>query len=193
MDVNSIADGLNQLSQEIQRLSISDWAEFTRAIKIFFSIGQVCFSLIFGICLAISVLLYVAEAMIFLKAHRKSWSVVIPLYSSYVMFDISIGKGFLGVIYSLLAFSLLFVPVINAILGINCVFYTMVIGCVNFILRVFMNLQLSKKFNKGFGFAIGLILLPFIFYPILGFGKAEYNFANQDNIDMTSETNKQNN
>ena len=35
--------------------------------------------------------------------------------------------------------------------------------------------ELAKKFGQGVGFAIGLILLPFIFFPILGFGSAQYN------------------
>jgi len=33
--------------------------------------------------------------------------------------------------------------------------------------------NLSLKFGKGVGFTIGMILLPFIFIPILGFGDAK--------------------
>jgi hypothetical protein len=33
---------------------------------------------------------------------------------------------------------------------------------------------IAEKFGKGGGFAVGLIFLPFIFYPILGFGSATY-------------------
>jgi len=33
---------------------------------------------------------------------------------------------------------------------------------------------LSKSFGKSEGFTIGLIIFPFIFYPILGFGSATY-------------------
>ena len=36
---------------------------------------------------------------------------------------------------------------------------------------------LAKAFGKGIGFAIGLILLPFIFQLLLGFGSAEYEGA----------------
>ena len=32
----------------------------------------------------------------------------------------------------------------------------------------------AKSFGKGTGFAIGLLLLPIIFFPILGFGSAQY-------------------
>jgi hypothetical protein len=35
-------------------------------------------------------------------------------------------------------------------------------------------IDLAKLFNKDVGFAIGLILLPFIFYPVLAFGNATY-------------------
>jgi hypothetical protein len=33
---------------------------------------------------------------------------------------------------------------------------------------------LSKSFGKSEGFTVGLILLPIVFYPILGFGDAKY-------------------
>jgi len=36
--------------------------------------------------------------------------------------------------------------------------------------------ELSKRFGKYDYFVFGLILLPFIFYPILGFGDDEYGF-----------------
>ncbi|MBZ0199154.1 MAG: DUF5684 domain-containing protein, partial [Ignavibacteriaceae bacterium] len=38
--------------------------------------------------------------------------------------------------------------------------------------------DLAKVFGKGGGFAAGLIFLPMIFYPILGFGDAEYSSPN---------------
>ena len=34
--------------------------------------------------------------------------------------------------------------------------------------------EVADAFGKGFWFAIGLALLPFVFYPILAFGKSEY-------------------
>lgn len=35
--------------------------------------------------------------------------------------------------------------------------------------------DLARKFGKGAGFGLGLLLLSFIFYPILAFGDATYN------------------
>lgn len=180
-DFRMLSDMFSNLSQEIRKLSATDWVEFSRTIKTFFLVGGICFSHILGICFLISGLLYIAKAMIFLKANKKSWAAVIPVYESHVLFDISIGKGFLGAIDSLLVYSILFVPLIEYVCDINCGWYTTIIGCFNFILRVFMKIKLAKKFNKGIGFGIGLILLPFIFYPILGFGKSEYNFGDTGN------------
>ncbi len=33
---------------------------------------------------------------------------------------------------------------------------------------------ISKSFGQGEGFTIGLLFLPFIFFPILGFGNYQY-------------------
>jgi hypothetical protein len=34
--------------------------------------------------------------------------------------------------------------------------------------------MISKSFGKDEGFTVGIIFLPFIFWPILGFGDAKY-------------------
>ena len=38
-----------------------------------------------------------------------------------------------------------------------------------------MSINLAKKFDKDAFFALGLIILPVVFYPILAFSDAEYN------------------
>jgi Family of unknown function (DUF5684) len=50
----------------------------------------------------------------------------------------------------------------------------MLIPFVNFIILIILFIDLAKSFGKGAGFGIGLILLPIIFFPILGFGSATY-------------------
>jgi Family of unknown function (DUF5684) len=50
----------------------------------------------------------------------------------------------------------------------------MFIPFVNFITWIILCIDVAKSFGKGVGFAIGLILLPFIFFLILGFGSAQY-------------------
>ena len=50
----------------------------------------------------------------------------------------------------------------------------MLIPVVNVVIAISLNVDIAKNFGKGVGFAIGMIFLPFIFWPILGFGSATY-------------------
>lgn len=45
----------------------------------------------------------------------------------------------------------------------------------NVVIAIWMTNLLSKSFGKDEVFTVGLILLPFVFYPILGLGDAKYN------------------
>ena len=48
---------------------------------------------------------------------------------------------------------------------------------VNIVIAIIVSLSVAKSFGKGPGFGVGLALLPFIFYTILGFGDARYQGA----------------
>lgn len=85
---------------------------------------------------------------IFRKAGQPGWAVFIPFYNVYIYFKV-IDKPLWWLVGLLL-------PVLNVIT------------------IVAITHSLSKKFGKGIGFTIGLIVLPFIFYPILAFGSATY-------------------
>ena len=50
----------------------------------------------------------------------------------------------------------------------------MLIPIVNFVVFIIVMVDLARVFAKGVGFAIGLILLPWIFFVILGLGAAQY-------------------
>ena len=42
---------------------------------------------------------------------------------------------------------------------------------------IVLRIDIAKSFGKGAGFGIGLALLGIIFWPILGFGSAQYQGA----------------
>ena len=44
----------------------------------------------------------------------------------------------------------------------------------NIIFAIKLTHQISVRFGKGGGFTAGLIFLPIVFWPILGFGSAQY-------------------
>jgi uncharacterized membrane protein YhaH (DUF805 family) len=98
--------------------------------------------------LAFMILMIAACWKIFTKAGQPGWASIIPIYNWYILCKI-VGRPGWWVI-------LLLIPLVNFIVGI--------ILCID----------LAKSFGKGMGFAIGLILLGVIFFPILGFGSAQY-------------------
>ena len=100
------------------------------------------------VMLAIALVMIIAYWKIFEKAGKPGWAILIPIYNLIVLLEI-VGKP-------LWWFFLFLIPFVNIIFGIWVI-----------------NL-LSKSFGKNEGFTVGLILLGVIFYPILGFGKAEY-------------------
>lgn len=85
---------------------------------------------------------------IFTKAGRAGWASVIPIYNAYVLVKIAGKSGFWLLLY--------FVPLLNIVVGI-----------------IILN-ELARSFGRSGGFTIGLVLLSFIFLPILGFGSDRY-------------------
>ena len=100
------------------------------------------------IALALTVLLLVGFWKVFVKAGKPGWAAIVPFYNMYCMYEISFGNGWL--------FLLSFVP------------------CVNIVMGIIMNVKLAQAFGQSGGFAVGLIFLPYIFVPMLGFGSAQY-------------------
>ena len=95
------------------------------------------------ISLAVTVLVIIAGWRIFEKAGKPGWACIIPIYNVIVLLEI-IGKPLWWIV-------LLLIPVVNIIFAV-----------------IMVNL-LSQSFGKGVGFTIGLLFLPFIFIPLLGF------------------------
>jgi hypothetical protein len=104
---------------------------------------------VFWICYSVVILLLIAAIWkVFSKAGQPGWAAIIPIYNIYVMCKVAGRPGW----WLLL----------------------MLIPFVNLIIAIILNVDIAKRFGKGIGFAIGMILLPFIFWPILGFGSAQY-------------------
>ena len=101
------------------------------------------------VSLAVFILQIVAKWKIFNKAGEHGWAALIPFYNTYVLYKITWENG--------LFFLLSYIP------------------CLNVIVTVMTNMKLSAVFGKSDGFAIGLSLLGFIFYPILAFDSSEYD------------------
>ena len=94
------------------------------------------------------ILMVVCLWKIFSKAGEPGWASIVPIYNIVVMLKIS-GKPWWWLL-------LLFIPFVN------------------FIIMILAMLGLAKNFGKGGGFAVGLVFLGFIFFPILAFGDARF-------------------
>jgi hypothetical protein len=103
---------------------------------------------IMAISLVIGLIALVAQWRIYQKAGRPGWAAIVPIYNFYVLLKI-VGKPGWWLL-------LMLIP------GVNIVF------------AIWTTNMLSKSFGKDVGFTLGLLFLPFIFYPILGFGSAKY-------------------
>jgi len=82
------------------------------------------------------------------KANQPGWACLIPIYNIWVLLKI-VGKPGWWIL-------LLLIPLVNVVIGIM------------------ITHNLSKSFGKDVAYTIGLILLPVVFYPLLGLGDATY-------------------
>ncbi|WP_071516197.1 DUF5684 domain-containing protein [Geitlerinema sp. PCC 9228] len=102
---------------------------------------------VFLLQLAVVIVAIAGNWMVFEKAGRPGWAVIIPFYNVYVMLKVAGRPGWWLI--------LSFIPLVNLIL-------------------IVVPFDIASKFGKGAGYGLGLLFLPFIFYPILGFGSARY-------------------
>jgi hypothetical protein len=85
----------------------------------------------------------------FEKAGKPGWAAIIPIYNLIVLLEIT-GKPLWWIV-------LFFIPIVNLIA------------------IILVSIVLAEKFGKSAGFGVGLALLPFVFYPIIGFGDAQFS------------------
>ncbi|RWU06260.1 DUF5684 domain-containing protein [Pedobacter chitinilyticus] len=102
----------------------------------------------FFIYLAILIVAIAGMWKTFEKAGKPGWAAIIPIYNIYIMIEI-VGKPSIWLLWC-------------------------IIPCVNIVFSIWLINLMSKSFGKEEGFTVGLVLLGFIFWPILGFGSAKY-------------------
>lgn len=120
--------------------------------------------------LAIIILLIASMWKIYTKAGQPGWACIVPIYNVIVLLRI-VGKPTWWLFMMLMPLvSFVFFPVSVVLFGI-VYFITLVVTIVYVVWTYNM---LSKSFGRDEGFTAGLILLGFVFFPILGFGSATY-------------------
>jgi hypothetical protein len=105
-----------------------------------------CVLMVFYLALIVAIIAGLWK--VFTKAGKPGWAAIVPIYNIIVLLEI-VGKPLWWIV-------LFIIPLVNIVAAI------------------LVNVALAEKFGKGIGFAVGLILLPIVFIPILGFGDATY-------------------
>jgi hypothetical protein len=98
--------------------------------------------------IAIFLILLFGNWLMFQKAGQRGWTCIIPILNLLVLLRI-VRRPLWWIVL-------------------------MIIPIVNLVVFIIVMLDLAKVFGKGVGWAIGLILLPWIFLVILGLGAAQY-------------------
>jgi hypothetical protein len=98
--------------------------------------------------LVMIVIMIISMWKIFSKAGKPGWAAIVPIYNLIVFLEVA-GKPLWWIV-------MFFIPLVNIVFSIMAL------------------AALFKNFGKGAGWVVGAIFLPFIFYPMLAFGSAEY-------------------
>ena len=130
------------------------------------------------ILLVITCLIAVAAAIVYLiglmkvfkKAGRPGWAAFAPGYDSVLLCEIA-GIDPRWVLIIVWGSLISIIPILGGLVFAVAAIY----------FAILLNVSLARAFGKSDGFAVGLILLPFVFYPILGFGSAKYGKVNPMN------------
>lgn len=127
--------------------------QFLPYLSLLFQQDEDIYGMVGGLCgglagFVVGIIMIIAMWKLFSKAGKPGWASLIPIYNIWVLLEI-VGRPGWWIIL-------------------------MLIPGVNFIIGIIVMIDLAKSFGKETGFAIGLILLPFIFMLILAFGKAQY-------------------
>jgi hypothetical protein len=85
---------------------------------------------------------------VFEKAGQPGWAAIVPIYNLFILLQI-VNKPIWWI-------ALLLIPLVNIVI------------------LIMVSIALAEKFGKGGGFAVGMVFLPFVFYPMLGFGDERF-------------------
>lgn len=126
------------------------------------------------ICLAIVIVLTVLYLVGRWKTVKKlggrGWSQIIPVYADWEMSSKAGCEKALCIAFTILSGITL---LSNVIKNDTVQSISGLCGLAVFIIGIMVAYKVACRFGKGKGFTVGLVLLPTIFYAILGLGSAQ--------------------
>lgn len=119
--------------------------------------------------IAWAVVTIIGQWKMFEKCGHKGWKSIIPFYNDWTIVEISGCKWWYFFfiisesIFTVLIEDIEILSSLSLVSGILSIVSVYIILCINY--------NIAKKFNQGIGFAVGMTLVPFVFYLILGFSE----------------------
>ncbi len=108
----------------------------------------ICYGIVLILSLLIGIIGIIGAWKVFDKAGEPGVAAIVPIWREVVLAKVSGREPMMGLLL--------------LICGVNVIF--MIIFC----------MDIAKRFGKDPMYGLGLALLPFIFWPMLGFGSAQY-------------------
>lgn len=101
----------------------------------------------------LSLICLISQCVLYSKAGRSWWAALIPFYNIVVACRIAKMSGW-NMLWT-------FVPIANVVFA------------------VILTIKFTATFNKGVLFTLGMLLFPYLFSPILAFGKSRYIYTDE--------------
>ena len=122
------------------------------------------FAVIFWIIMiAAMVLMFISYYKLFKKMGLEGWKGLIPTVNTYLQME-KTGVSQKWLLVLTFGSFIAIIPILGWLaLAVAAVYFW-----------ILLNVSLAKSFGKESGFAVGLCLLPVVFYPILALGSSNY-------------------
>lgn len=148
------------------------------------------------ILIIVSLIAYIIQAVglmaIFRKTGTPGWIAFIPILSQYKQFELFWSPTMFIATIGITMFNSGLSFAINLVKDVNntgasifVIFVGLLSICLSLaliVVNIVLQHRMAQAFGEGMLFTVGLVLLPIIFYPLLGFGSAEYqgHFCNYE-------------
>ena len=110
------------------------------------AVGLVLVSVL--VYLAFVVLIIAGMWKVFEKAGQKGWLAIIPIVNLFVLIRLAGREGWWIILF--------------------------LIPCISIVVGFLVYVDLARRFDKSAAYGVGLLLVPVVFFPMLGFGSAQY-------------------
>ncbi|HUD05747.1 MAG TPA: DUF5684 domain-containing protein [Candidatus Saccharimonadales bacterium] len=137
------------------------------------------FLIVFVVLAVVAILEIASIWKVYKKADQRGWAAIVPIYSSWVQAKIGGKSGWLGLLVVAIATSITLIGASPAD-STKYAPIAAILWVIVFLLYVYIFVGVARNFGKTKWFGLLLVILPFIAFPIIGFGPAKYKALESD-------------